>query len=274
MDQIDGQIIDLLRENGRRSNVEMARVLGISEGTVRKRIERLLSSGVLRIVGIADPAVAGYETHALVSLTVELAQIEHAGRLLCDMPEVMSVCRVTGEHHIVLEAVFESDEHLMSFLTDRVATIPGVMSCETSHVLRILKHGYEWVLPRPSPPTILIVDDDPDFVEVTRIVLERAGYRTCSAASGKEALEAMAVDGPDLVILDVMMDGILDGWDAGRRMRADPNLWDVPILVISSITGSEYLGMVPTDDDNWMDNFLSKPVGPRQLLQEVRRLLR
>jgi hypothetical protein len=47
MDQIDGQIIDLLRENGRRSNVEMARVLGISEGTVRKRIERLLSSGVL-----------------------------------------------------------------------------------------------------------------------------------------------------------------------------------------------------------------------------------
>ena len=274
MDQIDRQILDLLRENGRRSNVEVARALGISEGTVRKRIDRLLSSGVLKIVGLVDPALAGYQTRALISLTVELAHIEQAGRLLCDLPEVMNVCRVTGDHHLAVEAVFESDAHLISFLVDRVAKIPGVVGSKTSHVPQILKHNYEWVLPGPPPPNILIVDDDPDFVEVTRIVLEEAGYRTCSAASGRQALEAMAANEPDLVILDVMMDGILDGWDTSRRVRADPALWDLPILVVSSITGSEYLGMVPTDEDFMIDNFLSKPVQPRQLLQEVRRLLR
>jgi len=274
MDQIDRQIADLLRENGRRSNVEIARTLGISEGTVRKRIDRLLSSGALRIVGIADPRVAGFKTRALIALSVDLAQVESAGRLLRDLPQVISLYRVTGEHDIVFEAAFESDEHLMSFLTDQVARIPGVVSCKTSHLLRTLKHSYEWAVPRPPPPLIMIVDDDPDFLETTRMVLETGGYATCSAASGKEALEAMATREPDLVILDMMMEGVLDGWDAGRRIRSDPKLRDLPILVVSAITASEYLGMVPTDEDNIIDNFLSKPVDPRQLLSEVRRLLK
>jgi len=274
MDQIDRQIISLLREKGRRSNVEVARLLGISEGTVRKRIDRLLNSGVLSIVGVADPAAVGYETRALISLTVELAQIEQAGRLLCDLPEVMSVYRVTGEHHIVVEAAFESDTHLMSFLAERVARIPGIKGSQTSHVPHIWKHAYEWTPPQPPPATILIVDDDPDFVEITRMVLEGGGFHTRSATNGSQALQALAAEEPDLVILDVMMDGILDGWDTGRRIRSELNLWDVPILVVSSITASDYLGMVPTDEDNLIDNFLSKPVDPKQLLQEVRRLLK
>jgi len=274
MDQIDRQIADLLRENGRRSNVEIARALGISEGTVRKRIDRLLSSGALRIVGMADPRVAGFKTRVLITLTVELSQVEAAGRLLRDLSHVISVYRVTGEHDIIFEAVFESDERLMSFLTDQVARIPGVVSCKTSHLLRVLKHGYEWAVPRPPPPIIMIVDDDPNFLEATRMVLETGGYATCSAASGKEALEAMAAREPDLMILDVMMDGVLDGWDTSRRIRSDLRLRDLPILMVSSITASDYLGMVPTDEDNMIDNFLSKPVDPKQLLSEVRRLLK
>lgn len=274
MDQTDRQILDLLREDGRRSNVEIARLLGISEGTVRKRIERLLASNMLKIVGIVDPAIVGHTTRTLIFLTVELAQIEKVAQTLCAMPEVMSVYCVTGEYDIVIEAVFASDKHLMSFLTDRIGSIPGVTSSKTSHVPQILKYSYEWRLPQPPPPLILLVDDDPDFVEITRMVLEKEGYRTRTASSGVAALQAMDSDLPDLVIMDIMMNGILDGWDASRRMRMDPRLRQIPILAVSSITASDYLGMFPTDEDNLVENFLSKPVEPSKLLAEVKRLLK
>lgn len=273
MDNVDRQILDLLREDGRRPNVEIARTLGISEGTVRKRIDRLLLSGDLKVVGIANPALVGYETRALISLKVELPHVNSVGKLLCEMPEVMSVYHVVGEHDFIIEAAFESDKHLTSFLTERLASLPGVVDSKTSHVLRVLKHSYEWALPQPPPPTVLIVDDDPDFVEVTRLVLEKEGYRTVTAASGDAALEIMETNPPSLVILDIMMDGILDGWNASWRIRANPRLRRTPILVVSSITASEYMGMFPTDDDNLIDNFLSKPVDPQKLLSEVKRLL-
>jgi Lrp/AsnC family transcriptional regulator, regulator for asnA, asnC and gidA len=274
MDQTDRQIIDLLCQDGRRSNVEIARALSISEGTVRKRIERLLMSGTLHVVGLVNPGVAGLETRTLIFLTVELAQVERVGRLLCAMPEVMSVYCVTGEYDLVVEAVFASDKHLMSFLTERVGNIPGVMGSKTSHVPQILKHSHEWTLPEPPPPTIMIVDDDPDFVEVTHVLLEREGYQTRTASSGNAALQAMTADPPDLLIMDIMMQGILDGWDASRRVRQDPRLRHLPILAVSSITSTDYLSMVPTDDDNLIDNFFSKPVDAQQLVAEVKRLLK
>ena len=118
-----------------------------------------------------------------------------------------------------------------------------------------------------------MVDDDPDFVEVARLVLERNGLAVQAASNGNEALQAMIAQPPDLVILDIMMDGILDGWDASWRIRSNPQLRRTPILVVSSITSSDYLSMFPTDDDHLIDNFLSKPVAPEKLIAEVERLL-
>jgi Lrp/AsnC family transcriptional regulator for asnA, asnC and gidA len=273
MDEMDRQIVNLLRADGRRSNVEIARELGVSEGTVRKRVDRLLGSSTLRIVGLADPASVGLKVRTLIFVTAELARLQSIGQSLCQMPEVLSVYLMTGEYDLVLEAAFESDEHLMSFLRDRVATIPGVMATKTGHVPLVMKQQHEWAIPEPPPPTILIVDDDPDFIEYTRLVLESEGYVVWAAHSGQAALQSMASTVPDLVIMDIMMDGVFDGWDANRRMRQDPRLRDTPILVVSSITASDYLGQLPTDDDNLIDNFLSKPVDPAMLKTEVRRLV-
>jgi len=274
MDQTDRQIIELLQANGRRSNVEIARQLGISEGTVRKRLDRLIETGALQIVGLPDPALMGYEMRALIFLTCELAQVETAARTLCDMAEVVSVYRTTGEYDLVVEAVFESDRSLIAFLNDRVASIPGVVGSKTGHVAHMFKRHHQWTLPPPPTPTILGVDDDPDFVSVTRMVLEAQGYQVCSAANGDEALRAMVTTPPDLVIMDVMMDGVLDGWDASWRIRSNPQLRHTPILVVSSITASDYVSIFPTDEDHLIDNFLSKPVEPPKLVSEVNRLLR
>ncbi len=273
LDHTDRQIVGLLHQDGRRSNVEIARAVGVSEGTVRKRIDRLLSTDKLRIRGLVEPQTVGLRTRAMIFLDIDLAQLSAASQLISEMPEVLSVKWLTGDHDLLIEAAFETDDHLASFLNDRISRIEGVRRSQTAHVLRVEKEPHEWSVPPGPEPTVLVVDDDPDFVEAARLILEPAGYRIDSASNGTEALKAMIASPPDLVILDIMMDGVLDGWDASWRIRSNPLLHDMPILVVSSITSSDYLSMFPTDEDHLIDNFLSKPVAPDRLLSEVRRLL-
>ncbi len=273
MDSIDRSIARMLHQDGRRSNVEIARDLGLSEGAIRRRIDRLLTSGQLQVRGYVDPEVAGLNTRVMFLFTVELAKVSEVSELLSAMPEILAVKWLTGEYDLSAEAAFESDAHLMAFLNDRVSRIPGITRTQTMHVVSVRKEIHQWIVPEGRKPTVLVVDDDPDFVESVRIVLKSADMQVLSASSGSAALTSMITTPPDLVILDIMMDGVLDGWDASWKIRSTPGLKDVPILVVSSITSSDYLSMIPTDDDNLIDNFLSKPVAPDRLLSEVRRLL-
>ena len=273
MDLTDRRIVELLSRNARRSNVELARELGVSEGTIRKRIDRLVSSGAVKVVGLVDPQAAGYPTRVLINVAVETSRLSEVGDLFVSMPEVVNVYWTTGEFDYVVDAVFRSDQELQPFLADRLGQVPGVRQSQVAHVLRQAKRCSEWTVPEGAAASLLVVDDDPDFCETTRLVLEIAGHRVVCAASGDQALAAMIARPPDLVIMDVMMDGVLDGWDASWRIRSNPMLRHTPILVISSITATDYVSMIPTDDDALIDNFLSKPVAPEKLLAEVSRLL-
>lgn len=116
---------------------------------------------------------------------------------------------------------------------------------------------------------ILVVDDDPDFVKVTSKVLEKAGYTVTSAANGAKALQLMRNDKPDLVLLDIMMSYILDGLDVSREMAEDPALKDVPVIMVTSLTGVKASGLLPTDEYVAVDEWLTKPVDPDQLLTRV-----
>jgi CheY-like chemotaxis protein len=116
---------------------------------------------------------------------------------------------------------------------------------------------------------ILVVDDDPDFVEVTTRILRTAGYETVSAANGAEALAAMRQQKPDLVLLDIMMSTLLDGLSVSEEMHADPGLRDVPVIMVSSITDTEHASVFPTDDYVHMDAWISKPIRPEDLLKRV-----
>jgi Lrp/AsnC family transcriptional regulator for asnA, asnC and gidA len=273
VDSTDRRIIALLQSDGRMSNVDIARSVGVAEATVRKRVDRLLKEGVIRVVAVPAVDRLGLEVETIIMLRVDLSQVQQIGEQLAAMNEVRSAKYATGEYDIVLEAVFPSDAQLLDFLTRRMARIRGIYATATSHVLKSIKEGCDWLLPREGPPLILVVDDDPDFVEATRMVLESADYQVTSAANGDQALRAMYRDRPDLVILDVMMNGILDGVDASFRMKAKRGVSKTPILMVSSIANSDYAAMFPTDEYVPVENFLSKPVGPDQLLAEVKRLL-
>lgn len=121
--------------------------------------------------------------------------------------------------------------------------------------------------------TILVVDDDPDFVEITRRILKVAGYDTVIAANGAQALAAMRCEKPDLVLLDIMMSTTLDGLDVSDEMQNDPRLKDVPVIMISSITDTEHAAVFPTDGYVHMNAWISKPIQPDDLLKKVEQYL-
>jgi len=122
--------------------------------------------------------------------------------------------------------------------------------------------------------TILVVDDDPDFVEVARTILKSADYDVLTAANGSQALQVMREQKPDLLLLDIMMSYVLDGLDVTREMAADPGLKDIPVLIVSSLTGVEGAAeMFPTDETIAADGWISKPVDPDDLLQRIGTML-
>lgn len=120
---------------------------------------------------------------------------------------------------------------------------------------------------------ILVVDDDPDFVFVCRTVLEKEGYEVLEAANGRLALEAMRKDRPDLVLLDVMMSTTLEGVDVSKEMESDPELKDVPVVMVSSIATTEHAAEFPDDEAIPIEAWISKPIQPAVLLRIVKRLV-
>jgi CheY-like chemotaxis protein len=104
-------------------------------------------------------------------------------------------------------------------------------------------------------------------------VLEGAGYETLSAANGDESLGVIRAEKPDLIILDVIMSSILDGLNVSQQLQDDPEHKDIPIVMVTSIANTDYAALFPTDEYVHINTFLTKPVLPDRLLQEVRRLL-
>lgn len=121
---------------------------------------------------------------------------------------------------------------------------------------------------------ILVVDDDPDFCEITRTILEGAGHKVQTASNGDQAMACMQARLPELVVLDVMMTSVLDGLDVSDRMARDARLKKVPIIMVSSIASGQYGGMFPTDAYISVDAWFSKPVAPQALLSSVNDLLK
>jgi two-component system alkaline phosphatase synthesis response regulator PhoP len=120
---------------------------------------------------------------------------------------------------------------------------------------------------------ILLVDDDPDFIEVTRTVLEKEGFSVITAANGDQGLTKARNEHPDLILLDIMMASVLDGVNVSEALREDEDLRQIPLIMISSIAQSEHADQFPTDEYMHIDNWLSKPVQPRDLVKAINQLL-
>lgn len=121
---------------------------------------------------------------------------------------------------------------------------------------------------------VLVIDDDPDFLNYVKIILSANDYAVRTASTAAEGMELMRQDQPDLVILDVMMSYVLDGWSVSREMQYDPQLRDIPVMLVSAIVSSDDDSLFPNAEHCRIDRFMSKPVEPAALLRSVDELTR
>ncbi|MHB8733199.1 MAG: Lrp/AsnC family transcriptional regulator [bacterium] len=147
LDATDLRIINLLQENGRASHIEMARAIGVTEGTVRRRVERLISNSIIRIAAVLNPTKTGYLANAIIGISTDHGRLVDIGTALARRPEVVYVSYTTGLYDIIIEVLFRSEDQLFNFLTESLSEVPGIRRVWTFHVLRTAKINYDWKLP-------------------------------------------------------------------------------------------------------------------------------
>ncbi|MCW0193221.1 Lrp/AsnC family transcriptional regulator [Rhodococcus qingshengii] len=142
LDDVDRGILRLLQSDGRIPYRQIARELGISEGTVRIRAGRMQDSGVLNIVAIADPFRLGYRVLAFLLIKAEPGRHDHIVESLTEWEEATYVSTCVGNADIYVQLVCRDNDHLNNLLHTRIPDIGGVRECQTYMELKMHKVSY------------------------------------------------------------------------------------------------------------------------------------
>ncbi len=128
-----------------------------------------------------------------------------------------------------------------------------------------------------SGPLILLIDDDLDFLEINRHILEPKGYRVVCCEDPKAAWERMQQETPDLIITDLMMANLDSGFSLSRQIKQDPRFANVPIIMATAVTSQAGLDFRPRTPEDLaamaIDAYFDKPIPPQKLLDKVAELL-
>lgn len=117
--------------------------------------------------------------------------------------------------------------------------------------------------------TVLLVEDNPDNRAIYSIVLRHHGFEVVEATNGEDGIETARARLPHLILMDVSMPGI-DGWEATRRLKADPATAGIPVIALTAHAMAEDRRKAT---EAGCDSYLAKPIEPRRVLEEVRRVL-
>lgn len=164
LDDIDRSIIEALQVEGRRPYKRIAAEIGVSEGSVRYRVQRLEEAGILQVVGIADPLRIGFNTMALVGVRVRPGSMEHVCRALAELPQASYVAMVTGSFDVFVEAICRDPEDFRTFLTEDLHAIEGVLGAESFIILELHKLAYGWGVASADPAPRLLGGGKPSQV--------------------------------------------------------------------------------------------------------------
>ena len=126
-----------------------------------------------------------------------------------------------------------------------------------------------------SRKTILVIDDDIDLVEIIRLTLESEGFDVIDAQNGKRGLAMAQEKLPDLILLDVMMGQVDEGFQVAYELKGDQNTQDIPIVMLTAVSDQTGFEFDPAKDKDFLPvhEFLEKPVSPRKLVDVVRKHL-
>jgi len=139
-------MVELLQEDGRLSVASLARSLGVTEVTARRKLTRLLRDGIIQVVATVDPFDVGYETPVIIGLKVQRAKLDKVARRLSEIPQVRYVGASTGRVDLIIEVVVRTNQDLADFLMNELGSMDGVLDSETNLIVRIYKQSWSWAI--------------------------------------------------------------------------------------------------------------------------------
>ncbi|MBP1912434.1 Lrp/AsnC family transcriptional regulator [Thermococcus stetteri] len=143
LDALDRSILRILQEDGRASYSEIARRIGVPESTVRLRVKKLAEKGVIRkFAALINPFKAGYSIVAFIAVDAEPGKVKEAAERLSKLPEVDVLGIATGAHDILMQVTVRDLKELEDFLIEKLGSIDGIKSTETSILTSVRKWGY------------------------------------------------------------------------------------------------------------------------------------
>ncbi len=117
---------------------------------------------------------------------------------------------------------------------------------------------------------VVCIEDEPEMIDLVKLILSRKGYEVTGAMGGREGLEVIAREKPDLVLLDLMMPD-MDGWEVYQKMKAGEATRGIPVIVVTAKAQSidKVLGLHIAK----VDDYITKPFGPQELLESVEKVM-
>src|SRR5215472_17508634 len=141
IDEIDQRIIDALQLDGRRPFTKLAAELGISEASVRQRVANLINTRVMQIVAITNPVKLGFSHASMIGIRVSGDRLMEVANEISAFEEVIYLIICAGSFDLLAEVVCRDNDHLLSFLTEKLYKVQGIQQTETFMYLRVCKQN-------------------------------------------------------------------------------------------------------------------------------------
>ncbi|MGH3556392.1 MAG: Lrp/AsnC family transcriptional regulator [Mycobacterium sp.] len=144
VDEMDLDIIRILQRNARRSNRSIASELGISEGTVRGRIKRMVADRVFRIQAVSDVVAFGYGAHVFITITTDSGMVDEVAAAIAKREDISQLTRVLDDFDLIAVMIGRDHDSLMAAVFGEIALLPGIRRTEILYGCGSLKHTYAW----------------------------------------------------------------------------------------------------------------------------------
>jgi len=158
IDEIDQRIIEALQLDGRRPFTKLAAEFGISEASVRQRVANLINTRVMQIVAITNPVKLGFSHASMIGIRISGDRLMEVANEISAFEEIIYLIICAGSFDLLAEVVCRDNDHLLSFLTEKLYKVQGVQQTETFMYLRVCKQNNWAFLSQarvsPSPPQI------------------------------------------------------------------------------------------------------------------------
>ena len=144
IDKIDCKIINLLQKDGRLPNTMIAKKLGISESTVRTRLNRLIKEEFIQIVAVSNPLKLGFQMVGNIRIHIDIKKADNVIKELNKLDQLWFIVQTTGGTDVYAEFIVKSLDELNSLAFEKINKIDGIVRTDTSLILKFIKRQYDW----------------------------------------------------------------------------------------------------------------------------------